>query len=852
MTEQRRGHLKIFFGYAPGVGKTCAMLKEALAQKGKGADVVIGYLAPEMTEEACKLAEGLENLGIVTENGKQTEEFDLDAAMMRRPELLLVDQLAHINKKGSRHVKRYQDIEELLKAGIDVYTTADAQNIESLHDVISEITKRTLEERIPDFMFDRADQVEFVDTEPEELLKRQGQGNVEELVVLRKIALRRCADRGKADCDGGEHILVCLSAAPSSAKLVRTAARMASVFHGEFTALYVKTPEAAYMDEESEKRLQENIHLAEQLGAKIEVIYSNDIPFQIAEFACLSGVTKIVIGRSAAARQHMFARPTLTEKLILNAPNLDVYIIPDADTEKVIYQAGNQGRKWIVFSAGDIVKSIGLLLAASLIGFFFYNLGIDEANIITVYVLSVLLTALVTKNRVYSLISSIVSVLVFNFLFTDPRFSLEAYDAGYPITFVVMFLAALITGSLVMRLKIQARQSAGVAFRTRILFDTNRLLQKEKEREGIISVTVSQLIKLLGKDMVVYMEQDGTLGEVQVFPVGDQPVEESCISEKERDVALWTFQNNKHAGATTDTFSTAKCLYLAIRVNDNVYGVIGIVIGKEPLEAFENSIFLSVLGECAMALENEKNIREKEEAAVLAQNEQLRANLLRAISHDLRTPLTSISGNAGNLLSMGDEMDPEIRKQLYTDIYEDSMWLINMVENLLSTTRLVGGQLNLNMTEDLIEDVITEALQHVNKKGEQHQITVECEDELLLAKMDSRLIVQVIINLVNNAIQYTQEGSHIHILARKQGEQVEVSIADDGRGIPDEEKKKVFDMFYSGESKIADSRRSCGIGLSLCRSIIKAHGGEIAITDNVPHGAVFTFTLPAEEVRWHE
>ena len=420
----------------------------------------------------------------------------------------------------------------------------------------------------------------------------------------------------------------------------------------------------------------------------------------------------------------------------------------------------------------------------------------------------------------------------------------------------LLFLAAFITGSLVMRLKSHASQSAGVAFRTSILFDTNRLLQQARERDDIIQVTANQLIKLLNRDIVIYPEENGSLGEPRLFPAageerGEDP-DRSCLSEREQKAALWTFKNNKHAGATTNTFSDAHCLYLAIRVNENVYGVLGVALAESALEAFENSILLSVLGECALALENEKHIREKEEAAVLAQNEQLRANLLRAISHDLRTPLTSISGNAGNLLSMGSDLDEETKKRLYTDIYEDSMWLINIVENLLSITRLVGGQLNLNITEDLIEDVITEALQHVNKKSREHQITVEYEDEFMLAKMDSRLIVQVIINLVNNAVEYTPQGSHIQISVKKQKDQAVISIADDGNGISDEAKKKVFDMFYSGENKVADSRRSCGIGLSLCQSIINAHGGEIAVSDNVPHGAVFTFTLPAEEVRWHE
>lgn len=873
-----KGRLKIFFGYAAGVGKTYTMLRAAVDAQEKGSDVVAGYISPHILSETLSLSEKLEHLPKLETEKNGQAEFNLDAAIQRRPQLLLVDELAHINETGCRHVKRYQDIEEVLKAGIDVYTTVDACNIESLNDIIVAITKAPVQERIPDSVFDCADQVELVDIEPQELIDRLKAGGIdqklqeeplaetyftlENLTALREIALRRCADRitRRAERKGAEnpyeaeeHILVCLSPAPSNEKIVRTAARMASVFRGTFTALFVKTPGYAHYDAEEVKRLQTNMRLAEQLGAKIEVIYSDDIPFQIAEFARLSGVSKIVMGRSAVTRSHLFGKNNLTEKLIANAPDLDVYIIPDSTSGEYYYRRRkSKAREFIVFSARDILKSIGILIAASYIGYFFYNLGVDEANIITIYVLGVLITSIVTKNQIYSLISAIASVLIFNFLFTVPRFTLQAYGKGYPITFLVMFLSAFITGSLVTRLKKHAQQSAITAVRTRILFDTNRMLQQARGRDEIISVTAQQVLKLLDKDIIVYAEENGTLKEPHLFYRSDHEEKEDYTADREREVALWTFRNNKHAGATTNSFSDAKCLYLAIRVNDNVYGVLGIGMKGKSLEAFENSILLSVLGECALALENEKNTREKEEAAVLAQNEQLRANLLRAISHDLRTPLTSISGNASNLLSMGKEFDEDTKRQLYTDIYEDSIWLINLVENLLSITRLVEGRLNLNITEDLMEDVIDEALRHVNKKNVEHEIIVENSEELLLAKMDSRLIVQVVINIVNNAIEYTPAGSHICIRAGRQGDQVFVSIADDGAGISDKAKQKVFDMFYSGEHKIADSRRSCGIGLSLCKSIIEAHGGVITVSDNFPHGAVFTFTLPAGEVKWNE
>ncbi len=879
--NKTRGRMKIFFGYAAGVGKTYAMLKAAHAAKRLGVDVVAGYIEPHARPKTAALLNGLELISNknVQYNGITLREFDLDAALQRKPRLILVDELAHTNAEGSRHTKRYQDIEELLRAGIDVYTTINVQHIESLNDTVASITGVFVRERIPDSVFDNANQVELVDIEPQELIERLKAGDVykevqaqravnhffsvENLTALREIALRRCADRvniltetarikSHGDYHTDEHILVCLSSSPSNAKLIRTAARMANAFRSAFTALFVETPDFSAMREDDVKMLRSNIHLAQRLGAKIETVYGDDIPFQIAEFARLSGVSKIVIGRSSATKKRLFSKPTLTEKLIANAPNLDVHIIPDSVSGISAYRAKKAKKKSnIVFSASDILKSIGILIAASCIGFLFQNLGFAEANIITVYVLGVLLTSVITTHRVYSLISSIVSVLVFNFLFTDPKFSLQAYDQGYPVTFIVMFLAAFLTGSLAIRIKNHAKQSAQSAYRTKVLFDTNQLLQHAQSRNDIISATSNQLIKLLGKDVVFYPTENGSLGEAHIFSVTDT-LDESCTSVNEKGVAAWVLKNNKHAGATTDTLSSAKCLYLAVRVSDRVYGVVGIVIGEQPLDAFENSILLSILGECALSLENEKNAREKEEAAILAKNEQLRANLLRAISHDLRTPLTSISGNASNLLSNGSSFDADTKKQLYTDIYDDSMWLINLVENLLAVTRIEEGRLNIRVSEDLMDDVIAEALHHVNRKSVEHHITVDNEEDFLLAKMDARLIVQVIINIVDNAIKYTPKGSHIQIKTKKQDDKAIVTIADDGDGIPDEMKAKVFDMFYSGANQIADSRRSLGLGLSLCKSIINAHGGTITVSDNTPHGTVFTFTLPAGEVQIHE
>lgn len=879
-SKQKRGKLKIFFGYAAGVGKTYAMLQAAHQAKERGVDVVSGYIEPHARPQTMALLNGMEQLPVTqVYYGEITlREFDIDGALKRKPQLILVDELAHTNAEGSRHAKRYQDVQELLNAGIDVYTTVNVQHIESLNDTVASITGVLVRERIPDSVFDQADQVELVDIEPAELLERMASVNiyredqaqraavnfftVENLTALREIALRRCADRvnlltenariqSRGDYHTDEHILVCLSSSPSNAKIIRTAARMARAFRGSFTALFVETPATAEMSDDDKKWLRENMRLAQQLGAHIETSYGEDVPYQIAEFARLSGVSKIVIGRSTAARKSIFSKPTLTERLISDAPNLDIHVIPDASVGNTYQKRANKTLRITAMPVRDVAKSILVLLSATLIGYAFYTLGFSEANIVSVYIFGVLVISVITTNRFCGVAASIVSVLVFNFFFTVPRFTFHFNDPNYLVTFPIMFMVALLTGSLATRLKDNAKQSARAAYRTKILFETNQLLQKEFDEQSVVKATAGQLLKLLKKDIVFYLSDGKKLADPIIFRTPDS---DQCelVSENEEAVAAWVLRNNKHAGATTDTLSSANCLYLAIRVNQLVYGVVGIAMNGIPLDSFENSVLLSILGECALALENIKNAREKEEAAILAKNEQLRANLLRAISHDLRTPLTSISGNANNLLANYQKMDDATRKRTFTDIYDDSMWLINLVENLLAVTRIEGGQVHLTQSVELMDEVITEALRHINRKSKEHTIRVSSSEELILARIDAKLIVQVIINLVDNAVKYTPAGSVIEIHTEKDAHWVIVSVSDNGPGIPEEQKSHVFDMFYSGANKIADSRRSLGLGLSLCKTIVTAHGGTISVADNHPRGTVFLFTIPAGEVELHE
>lgn len=533
---------------------------------------------------------------------------------------------------------------------------------------------------------------------------------------------------------------------------------------------------------------------------------------------------------------------------------------PKTDAYKALTEtfAKNRAKKEGRLSLFDITTTLMCLVFTSLIGVFFEHFGIDPANIITVYILGALIVSVLTSRRALSICFTAASVLIFNFLFIDPRFSFNSYMAGYPLTFVVMFISSFLTGSLATRLKNSAQQAERSAFRTQILFETNHLLQQEKTEDGVAGAASCQLMKLLGRSIVFYRGTPGTdkepgeLGKPLMFcPSGIVP-DPAWTSENERAVAIWALDNNRHAGAATSTLSSAKCMYLPVHTGSQVYGVAGIVMGKEPLDAYENSVTLSILGECALAMENIKIAKEKEEAAVMAKNEQLRANLLRSISHDLRTPLTSISGNASNLISNGSAFDEATRQRLYQDIYDDSMWLINLVENLLAITRAEEGRMQLHLSAELLEEVIDEALLHINRQKKEHHIVVEPNEELLLAKMDARLIVQVIINLVDNAIKYTPAGSEIRISTGREGHFVKFSVADNGPGISDADKKRVFEMFYTGSKRIADSRRSLGLGLALCKTIVNAHGGDITVQDQKPHGSIFTVTLPAGEVQIHE
>ena len=657
------------------------------------------------------------------------------------------------------------------------------------------------------------------------------------------MSLRIEGDNKKTD----EHILVCLSAAPSNQKIVDTAAKMANALQARFTALYVQTgTKSEALDKEN---LEEHIRYAEMLGAEIVMTHGENIPVQIAEYARLSNVTKIVIGQSNARRNHFFSKSTLTEKLIEIVPDIDIHIIPDTVKTRS-YQ--KQPFTWYVEkpSAKDYFLTVFIFAVCTFIGLLFQKLKFTDTNIVTIYILGVLVTSIVTDGYLCSIAGSFLSVVLFRFFLTEPRMSFHTYAVGYPVTFFIMLISSVLTGALAAKLKTHAKMSAQLAFRTQVLFDTDRLMQKAQGETEILDVTCTQLIRLLNRNITAYVVENGTLSGGKLFSEEKEDTEDFLIPEEQR-IARWVYENRQRAGASTQYFPQAKCLYLAIRNGNSVYGVIGIPLQEETLDSFEYSILLSVINECALAMENAKNATEKEKNAVLAKNEQLRADLLRAISHDLRTPLCSISGNADMLLSNSDRLDEATKHQIYTDIYDESEWLIGVVENLLSITRLNDGRLKFKFTDQLLDEVISESLRHISQKHDDYKIVADCE-ELVLARMDVRLIIQVLVNLIDNAIKYTPSGSVICIRGIKKDGKAQISVEDDGPGIPEEMKPHIFEMFYTGKTTVMDSHRSLGLGLALCHSIIEAHDGTLILTNHDPHGCNFTFTLPLSEVTLNE
>ena len=648
-----------------------------------------------------------------------------------------------------------------------------------------------------------------------------------------------------------DRILVCVSASPTSSDVIRRASRLSRSLGAELIALYVEDSEL--QNDAQEKAVHEHLDLAERQGAVINTIYGNDPATAIAQYARISGITKIILGKSPSKRGVFAPKGTLMSRLNELAPDVEIIIVPNHLQEDERHFSIKRKLQKEQFTVYDLAKTILILALCTGVGFLFSAVGLAITNVVLIYILGVMAVALFTTGYVYSLLSSLLSVLIFNFFFTEPYYSLRS-SPDYFATFAVMFAAAILSSSLTSRIKTQSVQTANKAYQTEVLLSTSQLLQKAEDREAILNVMLKQLSRLLEHSVFYYDRTDGVLSPKPVLNETEEDHGFDLIDlSAEREAAEWVGRNGKHAGRSTRKWPQAKCLYMAIHGKNRVWAVVGIRADNAPsIDEYRKNLMISILDECALAIEKDHMMREKQRIEESARQEALRANLLRAISHDLRTPLTSISGNAAILLEDLGDLDESQKKALYASIYDDAIWLNGLVENLLTITRTENGTIKLNLQSEMVSDAIEEALRHLDRNAEKRKIVTDLQDDLLMARMDSALIVQVLINLINNAVKYTPDQAKITIGAKSRDDMVMLWVEDEGQGIPEGDEDRVFEMFYTGVKHSADSRRGIGLGLALCRTIVQAHGGEINVMNIRPHGARFWFTLPIAEVKEYD
>lgn len=875
--------LKIFFGYAAGVGKTYAMLEAAHDARAQGFDVAVGYVEPHQRPATLALLDGLEVIPPmqVRHKGITLNEFDLDAALARHPQIVLVDELAHTNADECRHKKRYQDVEELLRAGINVYTTMNVQHLESLNDKVAAITQVFVRERVPDRIFDQASSVELIDIEPEDLIDRLNAGKIyrneqasralanfftkKNLAALREIALRRTADRlnrnpraagldvGDTSVGAGEDVLLYVTDRAGDVRAIRAAANMAQAYHGDLVALVVEPLSAQRaMNDKDKEVLRANVSLAEELGAKTVVVQGDDPAVQIAQYAPAAGIGRVVMGSAGNEGRYFGFGESLVSRLIKLSPGLSVSLVPERSVPRKVTRRLQSSV--LRFSLSDVWLAMGTTVASCAIGMFAFEAGFGMSVVPMVFLLTIIVAARFAGTVTYSLAAALAGMLAYNFFFTYPRFTFMANGLSYPLIFVCLALGGFVISFLTVRMKTQSAQVARRAYRTEILIESSRSLRRATTADECLAIVAGQAMKLLNRPIVMYsVDGSGRIGMPVLFDIpgtegGETAATLTC--GRERGVAAWVAANDERAGATTNTLADSKCLYLPIRGEACVHGVAGVALAPDEDEfgSFEKNLLGAILDEAGQTLDRILLFQETQAMKVKAETESLRSNLLRSVSHDLRTPLTSISGNAEVLMESAARLSDAQRAVLYRDIRDDSLWLVDLVENLLAVTRAEDGRLDLHIQPEVVSDVVEEAVRHCERHAEGHAIAVDCSDGLILASMDARLVVQVLVNLIGNAVTYTPKGSAVWVSVKRHGGRVRIDVADNGSGIADEEKEHVFDMFYNGSQERSDHRRGMGLGLALCKSIIEAHGGRIGVRDAKPHGCVFWFTLPAVDM----
>jgi two-component system sensor histidine kinase KdpD len=867
--QHKRGQLKIFLGYAAGVGKTYAMLEAAHQRKAEGIEVVVGYVETHRRAETEAMAADLEIIPRkkIQYRGIDLPEMDVDAVLARRPQLALVDELAHTNVPGARHLKRYQDVEELLDAGIDVYTTLNIQHLESLNDVVAQITGIKVHETIPDRVLDNVSEIELIDLPPDELLVRLKEGKVYipeqaaraiekffrkgNLTALRELALRRTAERVDDQMraymqtqaipgpwPAAERLMVCISPSPLAERLVRSARRLAGELNAEWLAIYVETPGHSRLPQEKRDRIARNLRLAEELGAKTLTLPGQSVAETIINYARQHNVTKVIVGKPLRPRWDELLRGSVVDRLARQSGSIDVYIIsgepsPATVPEDVPWRPHHPLRRYLW---GALLVVVATAISS------LFHLRISPTNLVMIYLLSVIIAATYLGSGPAILVS-ILSVLAFDFFFVPPFLTFAVSDTEYILTFFGLLVVGIVISQLTARVREHADAAERREANTSTLYALSRDLAAADSLNEILKAIMIHVGQAFGREAMIFLPDPSREGMLE--PYTNNP--DLTPDENELAVAVWAFQHGQPAGRGTDTLSAAEARYLPLKTSQGVVGVLGVRPGGRGVQLLpeQRRLLEAFASQAALAIERAQLADQARQAQLLQATEKLQTALLNSISHDLRTPLVTITGALSSLEEDGVVMDEEIRRSLVVTAREEADRLNRLVGNLLNMTRLEAGVMRVVKEPVEIQDAIGAALEQVGDRLDGRSVVIDAPEDLPFVPLDFVLIVQVLVNLLDNAIKYSPPSSPIELQVSQSQDIVQVEVCDRGSGIPPEDLERVFEKFYRVHQP--GNVTGTGLGLSICRGIIEAHGGHIWARNRFDGGACIRFTLPKQE-----
>jgi two-component system sensor histidine kinase KdpD len=868
-TKSARGKLKVFFGAAPGVGKTYAMLEAGRKLAKEGIDVVVGYIEPHVRTETQALVLGLDVLArkTIEYKGRALVEFDLEAALSLKPQLLLVDELAHTNAPGSTHAKRWQDVEQLLDSGIDVFTTLNVQHLESLKDVVAQVTSVSVRETVPDSVFEQADEVELVDIAPDDLIDRLREGKVYlpehahraiesffrkgNLIALRELALRKTAERVSDQAldyrqthdvsriwATSDRLLVCVGNSPMSARLIRATRRMSASLRAPWIALHVEMQLPRGEGEIDRQRLEQNLKLAESLGAKVEMVSGTDFARSVLAYAREHNITKIVVGKPQLTLWREWIRGAYVYELIRNCGDIDIYVISGESEEDSPHPALHASR---LVPARSRLPYLWAVLAVACCTMLCWGLFqfLEATNLVMLYLACVVAVSLMW-GRGPSIMASVLSVAAFDLFFVPPFGTFAVSDTQYVFTFAVMLVTGIVISELTARVRLQAEAARNRERRTAALYEMSRELTAFPTREAVAQAARRIIQEAL--DVEVWIMVPDLAGHF----ISADPLPQAKPPEKDEGVIKWVYEHRQPAGLGTSTLPGGDGMYLPLLVTGGVVGVLGVrpLHSPDPLGTPQVQLLEAFAGQVAVALERCNLAVAAEQVRVQMETERMRNSLLSAVSHDLRTPLATITGAASMLAEASEQLGGQSRQDLAESIVEEADRLNRLVANLLDLTRLEAGVIQLKRELQPIEEVIGVVLKRLERELSDHPVTTHIIDDLPALPIDGLLIQQVLMNLLDNAVKFSPAGSPIDLGVGRLANELVVEIADRGPGIPAGKEQQIFEKFYRVDGH---SRAGSGIGLAICRGVVGLHGGRIIAENRHGGGAVFRFTLPLAE-----